>query len=246
MFNLLAEMSAGTICDIVIAVLALIIVCVNIKKGFVKQIIGVVATIGAVLIAYLFCKDLLNLVNAQFGWQDKLADKLASTFSAKEVFNSALTEDNVRSAISSIGLPDFVSDAAVKLLSGTEGVAENVGAFLSTVLAKYLLLSLSFIVLFIVSRLLLGLLKMLIVKLFTLPILKGIDRLLAIILGLLKTVVLIYVVVYIIQLLPASVSFAEPVKEALDSSWIISVLNGPEVVSYVISKISGAMGSVSA
>lgn len=243
MFNLLAEMSAGMICDIVIAVVALIIVCVNIKKGFVRQVIGVVATIGAVLIAYLFCKDLLNLVNAQFGWQDKFADKLASTLSAQEFFNASLTEENVRTAVSSIGLPDFVSDAAVKLLSGAEGVAENVGTFLSDVIAKYVLLSLSFIVLFIVARLLLGLLKLLIVKLFTLPVLKGVDRLLAIALGLIKSVVLIYVAVYIIQLLPASVSFAGSVKAAVDSSWVVSFLNGSEVVGYIISKIGGAMGS---
>lgn len=243
MFNLLAEMGAGTICDIVIAVVTLIIVFVNIKKGFVRQIIGVVATIGAVLIAFLFCKDLLALVNAQFGWQDKFADKLASSLSAQEFFNASLTEENVRVAISSIGLPDFVSDAAVKLLSGAEGVAENVGTFLSTVIAKYVLLSLSFIVLFIVARLLLGLLKLLIVKLFTLPVLKGVDRLLAIVLGLIKSVVLIYVAVYIIQLLPASVSFAESVKAAVDASRVVSLLNGSEVVGFIISKIGGTMGS---
>lgn len=244
MFNLLAGMSAGTICDIVIAVIALIIILVNIKKGFIKQVIGLVATIGSILIAYFFCRTLLTFVNAQFGWQDKLAGSIASSFSSKELFNAALSEENIRAAVQSVSLPEFIADAAVTLLASADGAFENVGVFISDILAEYLLLSLSFIVLFIVARIVLGLIKRLIVKLFTLPVLNKIDMLLALILGLLKSVIIIYVAVYIVQLLPPSISFAGTVRDAVNSSWILSFLKANDVVGSVVSFIGGKFSSL--
>lgn len=242
--NILAEVSAGLICDIVIAVIALIIIGSNVQKGFVKQIIGLVATIGAVLLAYFFCKDLVNLVNEKFGWHDKLAEKLLGIFGKKEAFNVALTEENVRAAIASIGLPDFVADVCAKLMSGVGGAAENVGQFLSDVAAKYILLAASFIVLFIVARLVLGLVKGIIIKIVSLPIISGVDKLLALVLGVIKAVIVIYVGLYVIQMIPLNVSFLETVKSALNESKIIEFLNGSDVVKGLFDKISELIKSI--
>lgn len=242
--NILAEVSAGLICDIVIAVIALIIIGSNVQKGFVKQIIGLVATIGAVLVAYFFCKDLVNLVNEKFGWHDKLAEKLLGIFGKKEAFNAALTEENVRAAVASIGLPDFVADACAKLMSGVGGAAENVGQFLSDVAAKYILLAASFIVLFIVARLVLGLVKGIIIKIVSLPIISGVDKLLALVLGVIKAVIVIYVGLYVIQMIPLNVSFLETVKSALNESKIIEFLNGSDVVKGLFDKISELIKSI--
>lgn len=243
--NLLADLSLGAIADIVIAVLAFIMILVNMKKGFVKQIIGLVATIAALILAYLFCAKLTEFVNNQFGWHDKLAESLLGGFSKKgDAFNVEATAESIKAAVQSLGLPDFVSDAIVKIAAGATDASVTVGQLVADVMAKYILLAASFILLFIVIRLLLQLVKVIVVKLFNLPILKGIDRLLALVLGVVKTLIVVYILVYIIQIMPNVVPFVESLKKAVSESQVITFINATGVVEKCLKLFSELISSL--
>lgn len=243
--NLLADLSMGTIADITIAVIAFIMIIVNMKKGFVKQIIGLVATIAALVLAYLFCSKITEFVNDKFDWHDKLAASLLSGFSGKgDVFNAEANAESVKAAVQSLGYPDFVTNALVKLVSGLGATSVTVGQFIADVIAKYILLAASFIVLFIVIRLLLQIVKVIVVKLFNLPILKGIDRLLALVLAVVKMLILIYVVVYVVQLMPNVAPFVDGLKKALNESQIITFINATGVVEKLMKMFSDLIASL--
>lgn len=243
--NLLADLSLGVIADIVIGVLAFIIIIVNMKKGFVKQIIGLIATILALVLAYLLCSKLTEFLNDKFGWHDKLAASISGGFADKgDAFNAQATAESVKAAVQSLGFPDFVTDAIVKLASSLTDGAVSVGQFVADVIAKYILLAASFVVLFIVIRLLLQLVKLIIVKIFTLPILKGIDIILGLVLGLIKVLFTVYVIVYVIELMPNFASFVESLKKAVSESKIISFINASGVVEECLKLFSGLIATL--
>ncbi len=244
--NLLADISAGTIADIVILVLTLIVVGINMKKGFVKQIIGLVATLAALFLAYLLCSSVAELLNNQFGWHDKLAESILKGLTDKNSFDFSqiATDETVKSGVLALGLPGFMSDAVLKLFAETSGSAVTVGQMISDVLAKYILLGASFLVIFIVARLLLQLVKALIIKLVSLPILKGFDKLLALALGLIKVIILIYIVVYVVNLMPNVAAFVDAIKTAVADSQIIKFLNATGVVEWFLKIFSDLLSSI--
>lgn len=244
--NLLVDINAGTVVDIVILVLTLIIVIVNVAKGFVKQVIGLVATIVALIVAYFLCSTLAEFVNNQFGWHDKLAASILKGLADKNSFDFSVlaTESTVKDGIAALGLPGFMSDAVIKLFSASPGTTATVGQLISDVLAKYILLGASFLVIFIVLRLLLQLVKVLIIKLVSLPILKGFDRLLALVLGLVKVIIIVYIAVYIINLMPNVANFVDVTKKAVADSQIITFLNATGVVDWFLKIFSNLISSL--
>ena len=244
--NLLADVKAGTIADIVILVLTLIIVGINMKKGFVKQIIGLVATLAALLIAYLLCSSVAELLNNQFGWHDKLAESILKGLNDKTSFDFGVmaTDETVKAGVQALGLPGFMTDAVMKFLGEMPAATVTVGEMISDVLAKYILLGASFLVIFIIARLLLQLVKALILKLVSLPILKGFDKLLALALGLVKVIILIYVAVYVVNLMPNVVDFVDAIKTAVADSQIIKFLNATGVADWFLKIFSELMASI--
>lgn len=244
--NLLLDINAGTIADIVILVLAIIIVGVNMKKGFVKQVIGLVATIAALVVAYLLCSIVTEFVNNQFGWHDKLAESILKGLADKNSFDfSALaTEETVKNGVQALGLPGFISDAIIKLTGDEATSALTVGQLISDVMSKYILLGAAFLLIFIVARIILHFVEKLILKLFSLPMLKGFDKLLALALGLVKVIVIVYVVVYLVNLMPNVVNFVDAIKTAVAESQIIKFLNATGVVDWFLKVFSDLMASI--
>jgi len=237
--GLLASISAGTMVDIAIAVVALIFIIVNVCKGFVKQVFGIIATIGSLIIAYYLCSWFADLVNSQFGWRDKLAASILNGFKDNSAFNASLSEENVRAAVDAAGLPQLIGDIAVKLIGTMGGAEMNVAQFLSAVIAKYVFLTGAYIILFIVFRLILGLVKFILLKIVSLPILNGINRLLGLVLGVIKALFYIYLVIYIINVLPSSVSFIAWLKNAIAESSIVKIINAESMMELFGKLISG-------
>lgn len=223
--NLLAGLSAGAIADIVVAVIFLASAISGLFKGFLKQTFGLLTTIIAFVLAYVLCDDLVGFLNSSFGWTDKLAGKLADSFSGNEFFSLSLSEENLAEAVKQMGLPSFMADLAVKLLPSAVGEYENIGLFLSSVLANYILIAAAFVVLFIIVKLLLALLKQPLLKIVKLPILRSIDRILGLVCGAIKGVLWIISIAYIISIIPASFPYIGVVKESVTNSQFVAFLN---------------------
>jgi len=244
--NISAAAKSGLITDIVIAVIILIIVAINLKKGFVRQVIGILASVGALIIAVSFCKSLAVFVNENFGWTDSLAAKILSSFGDNEIFSLELTEESIRQAVQAIGLPEFVANLAVSLAQGAENPEASVGAYLSLLFAKYIITAGSFVALYVVARIVFGIIKHFIVKAVSLPIINQIDKILALLLGILKSLIILYVAIYIVDLLPSSGEFLTALKTAFSESVLVKFFSGLNITEFVLQKFADAIRSVGA
>lgn len=220
---LLADLNSGMIADIVVLAIVAIFAIFNLTRGFFKQIFKVICAIGSLVIAYLFCNDLLAFINAKFGLDHALSQKILGSFGESAALLQELTAENLTAAISGLGLPEFITDFAVKTLETvTLDLYANIGEYLAHIVSHYALLGGSFVVLYLVARLVLFLVSKLLALLIKLPVIRGIDKFLGLVWGLLQAFILIFVCFYLIDVLP--INALQPVKDSISNSLIASFL----------------------
>ena len=237
MFNqLLTTISSGIIADVIILAIVVIFAIINLKKGFFKQLVKVICAVVAVIVAYSFCDDLLTFANANFNVTQLLRDKILGLFGEGSVFLMEVTNENIATAITSLGLPESLIEVAVNALSNVASdLYSNIGEFLSQLLANYILTSVSFVLIYIVARIVLILIAKLLESIIKLPIISDIDKFLGFILGMIKALILVFFVLFIIEVLPLE-PLAE-VKNALSQSILGSILQKHNLFTYFINWI---------
>ena len=237
---LLSEISNGMIADIVLVAILAIFAVVNISKGFFKQVIKLACAIVALLCAYLFCDDLINLLNGKFNLTQLVGEKLLDVFSKSAAMLEELTEENLVAAISSLKLPEFINEFAINALSGvTEGLYDNIGHYLSTIVTNYALTGAAFLAIYIVARIILFIVAKLLEALVKLPIIRNIDKILGFILGLVKALLLIFIVLFVLDVLP--LEQLQPIKTTISDSYLTSWLQKhnlfTEIINYVVQNV---------
>lgn len=243
MLNLIsADLSKGMIADIIcLAIIALFAIS-NLSKGFFKQLFVVICAISATLLAYFFCDNLVNFVNAKFGLGDTVTAKILGFFGEKAVILEEITEQNIINAINSLGLPQFIADFAIKSLATTDLFNfEHVGEYLANIIANYVLTGVAFVVIFYVSKLILFIVRKIVEKLVKLPILRGIDKILGLVLGLVKALAVLYVGIYLITIIPSSA--LQGARDALNQSMIGHFLQEKNLFASIITWAVSAIKS---
>ena len=226
--------NGGMIADIVCLAIIAIFAISNYKKGLMAQIFKVLCTIGALALAYFFSETLTTYLSQNYELDNVISQKLQEFFGQGATFLAELTEENLQTAINELKLPDFIADFALSSINN--GVFENIGDYLAQIMTHYLLLAISFIAIFIVSKLLLTLVSKLLVQIIKLPILRGIDSFLGLIWGLVKATLLIFALMFIIEILPGNL-FIEA-KTAIDNSLFASFLHEFNLFSTAMSWIA--------
>ena len=204
-------MNAGLIVDLVCLGLILVFVVFGLIRGFFKRVFKIAVTIGALLIAYFFCDNLLNLLESQFGLLTKLTDKIIGLDLFKipsEVIQGNLSE-SIIAAVESMGLPEFIAEAALNSAASLESSIgnsiEGVTLHISTILSRYILIGASFVALLIVSKLILSIIAAILTKIIELPVISSIDKLLGAIMGLIKGFLVVTVLVYLVSVIPGGI-----------------------------------------
>lgn len=229
---LLASLDQGMIADVVCLLIVAIFSIVSLAKGFMKQAFKIVALVGSFVIAYFFCDELLAFVDSKWNLSDKFATKILALFSQNEAFSLAATVENVGTAIKSMGLPQFIADAATNALANVTTAYANIGEFLVELLTNYILMGISYIIILILSRLILGLIGKILSKIFKLPVLRGIDRILGFIYGAVIGIIVLYIGIYTIDVLPFE--FLTTVKDALSNSMIGAYIQNNNLFAQLI------------
>lgn len=201
-------MEPGLIIDLVCLAIILAFVVVGLIRGFFKRVFKIAVSIGALLIAYFFCDNLVNLLESQFGLLTKFSEKIVSLdlFNVPaEVLKGDLTQ-SIAAAVESMNLPEFIAEAAKgfvdSLGQNLDNSLENVTTTISTVLSQYALIGASFVVLLLVSKLILSIAAIILTKIVELPVINGVDKLLGAIMGLIKGFLIVTVVIYLISVIP--------------------------------------------
>ena len=234
-------MNAGMIADIVCLAIVAIFGITNMAKGFFKQIFKVVCVLGALVIAYFFCDEAAAFLNAQWDLDNLFASKILGFFGDKQVVFLELTNENIATAISALGLPEFITEYAVNSLNETALTTyNNVGQYLSSILSHYAVLGISFIGVCIIARIVLFIVRKIVELIVKLPIIKGIDKLLGLVWGVLQAAILLFVVIYIIDILPLEA--LSNLKLALSQSMIGSYIQEQNffatIMNWILSTIN--------
>ena len=114
--SFLSSINAGVITDIVILLFVTLICLGNCLRGFSKQLLGLVATIGSLVIAYFFSDELLAFIDKNFDLTQKFSNYLYGAFGDKLALQLEPTIENIHDAIISAGLPEFVAKFAENAL----------------------------------------------------------------------------------------------------------------------------------
>lgn len=238
--NLLAVTLSGATVDIICLVILTLFAVICMFRGFTKQIFGLVTAVIAFLIAYFLADNLLTLFNNWWNLTENTANKINIIFSGNEFFNMELTADNIDKFAKSVKLPGFIVDYAIKHISETIP-ATTVGTYISTVIAKHVLTGICFITLFIISKIILSILKFILLLFVKLPIIHGIDKILGLVLGIIKGILFLYVAIFLCSLIPTSIESFNGIREAINSSIIASFMQNYNLFAIIIEKLVSAI-----
>lgn len=217
----------------IISLIFLIIILVSVfsgfKKGFFKIIIRLLKGLLCLILAVVFAKPIASLlIETPIG--TFIQQHLSDAFLAKggiytltiteankaEVFNSALTQLNIPQFLTNI-LVSYLNELVV--LNGSVNVADG----LASSITFYILVALSFVIIYFVVLLLCGILNKILKHLAELPIIKPLNRIAGAILNGVISVFSICLILYLVTLiLPFSEGFAKWFADTI-------MLNNPEV-----------------
>jgi uncharacterized membrane protein required for colicin V production len=185
------------IIDIVILVLVILFGIGGFRHGFFKEVVGIAALLGAVVLAYLLADLAKQTAINSFQLDVSLFTTLREVFSGNAVYDQVIdgSQPNaltlLTTGLTQIGLPALFASPLASILIEFNG---TIGDALATASTNLLLTIASYLLTFLVSWILLIVLGKQFVKLSKQnPIFKFIDSLLGIVLGLGRAAVLILI-----------------------------------------------------
>ena len=185
------------IIDIVIFVLVVLFGVGGFRHGFFKEVVGIVALLGAVVLAYLLADLAKQTAINSFQVDVSLFTILREVFSGNAVYEQVIDGSQpdaltlLTTGLTQIGLPALFASPLASILIEFNG---SIGDALATASTNLLLTIGSYLVTFLVAWILLIILGKQFVKLSKQnPIFKFIDSLLGIVLGLGRAAVLILI-----------------------------------------------------
>ena len=218
---LLSTQIKSTAIDIAICIILFIFMVVGCKKGFLSQIIGLIAGVASIMLAYYFCDDLLKLVLNKFDALTPLTNKLTSIFSKNSVLAAEFNPETFKTNLENLHIPNFIINALAAILAG--------------VVAKYLLLIACFVLIFIICKIAFWIIKKIAAIFHKTVIIGSIDKVLGLLLGAIKGLLVIYFVLFVINTLaPVSVEFSQ----AIANSKIVNIISKYNIFVYLFNYLT--------
>lgn len=223
------------ILDIAVVLFLLIFAIVGFKKGFLKGLVGLVGTVVAFIIAILCAAPLAEFVENNFGMTTGIANSIESALNGVEGFNVPLTDEGLSTALSNLGLPGFLSDMIISVVSqlSIEG-DPTIAQVVAPVIAGFLATAICGVILFIVSAILLNLFAGLLSKVFDkIPVIGAINHILGLALGLVKGLIFVYIILGVLSLIPV-----QGLQDVLAQTTVINWLYEMNLIMLAIENIS--------
>ncbi len=195
------------VADLIIIAVMLIFAVYGLIRGFLKQIVGFISTIAALVIAYFFCAKLADLIFQNTSLGATLALRIRGLIGENWDFEASVSE--LSAFIASQNWPTFLSQAVIKAVEQLGTATVNFAEVASNTIARYILIALSFVALSMVAKLVLFILEKILAFIVNHTPIKIVDRILGLILGVVKCAILINLVLFFINLFSI-----EPLKEA--------------------------------
>jgi len=204
MFNFLASTvtAPAVIVDIAVIAIILVMAIISSVKGFMKCLIGFIGTVMSVVLALLLCKTVSSFFQNQFGWLTSISNFFCERLSTISALNVDISDP---SELSPLNIPVFIISVVAEAFSSEAIPAGTTAAeLIAPVLAQYLLNIISFLIIFLLVKLVCFFLNKTLGEAFrNIPIVKSVNGVLGFAVGAIEAVLLVCTVLYILSLFPS-------------------------------------------
>lgn len=224
------------IIDIVILVVLAVSTLYGMYRGFISGVLSMAGLIGSAVLAFVLSPQLAawlqgnsTLVDTLTYYTDagsRIADLELSLLSATQVSQNALAQ-----ILQSANLPAAFESAFITALSGAgEGV--TVSALLSQTIVSVSISILSFLICFLVAFVVVSFVIHLVLYVFELPVLRHLDALMGGVFGLLRGVMLMYILFALVPIVLA-VAPVDMIGEMIEQSQLAPIFDSQLILSIV-------------
>lgn len=211
----------GIILDLVILGIILLNIFICYKKGLVKLAVGLVAVLVSIILALLLYKPVSNLIIEKTEIDNKIENAIIENFTAKEDNEAEVDDSGFMKYVE-----QYVDDTVNK--TKNEIVTEAAG----TIAVKVINIGV-IILIFVVARLILILLTFITDLITELPIIKQFNEIGGVLYGVVKALLIIYVILAIAFFL-VYVTGNVTISEAISSSYITKFFYNNNILLNII------------
>ena len=204
--NNLCVSGPSMIADLIVLAVIVIFCIVCGKKGFVNCLLGFISTIASVAIAMLLSKVVIGLTGGLFGLQDAMANGFESAFLKIKGFDTDISSVGIEAALKEHKIPEFLCKMIVDTF-GNETVPQGttIALLAAESVSGHAISLITWVLLFIVARLIFSLLKQLIGFIISkIKILGVANTVLGVAIGLIESLLIVYVVLAILSVIPVA------------------------------------------
>lgn len=185
------------IIDVLIVVTIVLFLVIGWKKGFLEKVIDMASSVFGLIASVLLARPFSNVLRGWFG--SSIEANIRDYLLQNQDFSMALTEVNLREALSGMSLPNFMVEWIIDSIDFTV-VAQNIIDAVTPIILSLSLLVIAFISLFFGSMIVFLILKLLAKGITSIPVIKQIDKFLGALFGLLKVSLLIFILLFVLAL----------------------------------------------
>ena len=190
--------------DVIALVLIIVALIVGLVKGFAKQILSILGFLTSLILAFVFADNLSSFISNNI---PSITENLRAGIEkaigiTQENINS---EEVLRETLKGTSIPAFLHEVLVNLIVESDFEIK----ILSTV-TTWVQNIICFVFLFIIFLILSALVKFIVKRFVTLPVVKTVDRILGAIFSILKTLIALLLVIVVASTLFSLNSYLKP------------------------------------
>ena len=195
------------------------------KKGFIgasKNIVSIILTV--ILLSTMHPIILNQLQSTSLGNDIKkvVTENVAKTFEKEQIPEDTDTSDTQSSVeiCKALGVPDFISKNIEKKLVEMSEIRNNVMEVITDSLSLLIMKILALIILFVLIKLFVFLALKILETLFTLPVLKTVNRGLGAVIGIINALLIVYIICGVLNLF-VPMDKMPAIQETVNSTYVL-------------------------
>ncbi|MGN0818902.1 MAG: CvpA family protein [Christensenellaceae bacterium] len=221
--------------DVFIVVFFFVLLVIGKKKGFINQIIGFAAIVASIVLGALLAKPLFNYLQANTTWFNSLKNYLSEWATESFPDFTSINADNLSTLVTNLPFPSAVKQTILSYAQNSGQETVNLSAIIAETLFRYIGVGVCFLVISLTVKIVFVIIKKLLNALKAVTLIRWIDELLGIVLMMLKGLAVLYVLCFIINVLP--IQGFEAGRQIISQSFILRNLTNYNLFAYLLSFI---------
>ncbi len=194
--------------DVIIVVACIIMIVIGFKKGFLIKALEISRKFCGLIVALLFCVKFANaLLYPWFG--EKMTTYFYNNIMSNESFVAITDKESAISTLKTFGIPEFISTFIINSQNiDTATLCQNIANNLASLVTTAILVVLAFIILWIGTKIVFWILKLLAKLLRTSVAVKVVDGILGIVLQLIIFYIILQILTFVVIIIANKANIA--------------------------------------